>query len=227
MRSTEVHAESSVCHRVCRSSVIRATQSLAARGTSRMSNFAAKAKQIPRIARLEEPGLILVVGHPISRAMCGAAHADPPTAAPPLIALGAGIGRDRGSKESGHAVGVRETELHPQSRALPASRPLVTVLNIVAAPSPACRPSPTLVFGIDSGSVRTINLPEDRRTRSRRWKYARRAAGSFEFGGTRSRDGCSEARSYRRYWPLRQPDRLAQNHRAGRRQVPTSSRNSK
>ena len=77
-----------------------------------MSNFAAKAKQVLRIARLEEPGLMVVVGHRISQVMFGAAHADSPRAAPPLIALGARIGRDRGSAESGHAVGAHESELH-------------------------------------------------------------------------------------------------------------------
>jgi len=64
----------------------------------------------------------MVVGHRISQVMFGAAHADSPTATPPLIALGARIGRDRGSAESGHAVGARETELnqnpgHSQRRA--------------------------------------------------------------------------------------------------------------
>jgi len=170
---------------------------------------------------------MVVVGHRISQVMFGAAHADSPRAAPPLIALGARIGRDRGSAESGACRRRPRDRTSPRIPGTLSVAPPGDGLNIVAARSPACRPSPTLVFGIDSGSVRTINLPEDRRTRSRRWKYARRAAGSFEFGGTRSRDGCSEARSYRRYWPLRQPDRLAQNHRAGRRQVPTSSRNSK
>ena len=41
-----------------------------------MSNFAAKAKQVLRIARLEEPGLMVVVGHRISQVMFGAAHTD-------------------------------------------------------------------------------------------------------------------------------------------------------